>query len=177
VGVIFCAQYAVRSLYLFTERSRIRQACVWLMKWRWFENFVLLIILANSVVLGLEDMSLSAVNPVTLAPDPDLSWRNWIGDYTEPYFTAAFTIEMSVKVVGMGFILEPHSYLRDGWNWLDFTVVSTSLLSILPGMPRVSGACVCCSDSVRGFVLSYAALCSSGTQASARSVYCVHCAR
>lgn len=30
----------------------------------------------------------------------------------------------------MGFIAEPSTYLRDGWNILDFAVVLTSLLSL-----------------------------------------------
>lgn len=34
-----------------------------------------------------------------------------------------FTVEMFFKVVAMGFALHPNAYLRDRWNWLDFSVV------------------------------------------------------
>jgi voltage-gated sodium channel type II alpha len=39
----------------------------------------------------------------------------------------------------MGFILDPGSYLRDAWNWLDFIVVVSSLLTVIPQMTTVSG--------------------------------------
>jgi len=39
----------------------------------------------------------------------------------------------------MGFIVGKGTYLKDAWNWLDFIVVITSLLSILPSFSNVSG--------------------------------------
>ena len=39
----------------------------------------------------------------------------------------------------MGFILGSNAYLSDAWNWLDFTVVVTSLLGELPSMQNMSG--------------------------------------
>lgn len=44
-----------------------------------------------------------------------------------------------MKIIAYGFVLVPGSYLRDPWNWLDFTVVLTSLLGILPQMNNISG--------------------------------------
>lgn len=38
----------------------------------------------------------------------------------------------------MGVIFHEKCYLRDGWNWLDFIVVITSLIQSLPGMSNVS---------------------------------------
>lgn len=38
----------------------------------------------------------------------------------------------------MGFILDEGSYLRDEWNWLDFIVVVSSLLTEIPQMKSVS---------------------------------------
>mmetsp|Transcript_21577 Transcript_21577/g.48098 ORF Transcript_21577/g.48098 Transcript_21577/m.48098 type:complete len:126 (+) Transcript_21577:436-813(+) len=38
----------------------------------------------------------------------------------------------------MGFIIDDGSYLRDTWNWLDFSVVVSSLLSFA-GLSNVSG--------------------------------------
>ena len=34
-----------------------------------------------------------------------------------------FTAEMALKIVAQGFVLNRGAYLRDVWNWLDFTVV------------------------------------------------------
>lgn len=44
-----------------------------------------------------------------------------------------------LKVIGMGFFLDEGSYLRDAWNWLDFIVVLSSLLTEIPAMKSVSG--------------------------------------
>ena len=40
---------------------------------------------------------------------------------------------MMVKVLAMGFIMEPYTYLRSPWNWLDFLVIVSSLLTSLIG--------------------------------------------
>uniref|UniRef100_H2YKP4 Sodium channel protein n=1 Tax=Ciona savignyi TaxID=51511 RepID=H2YKP4_CIOSA len=47
----------------------------------------------------------------------------WSERYVEHIFTAIYTIEATVKIVGRGFALHRFSYLRDPWNWLDFIVI------------------------------------------------------
>jgi hypothetical protein len=42
---------------------------------------------------------------------------------TEYIFLVIYTIEMTLKVTAMGFVLHKGSYLRDKWNILDFIVV------------------------------------------------------
>ena len=44
-------------------------------------------------------------------------------------FLVIFGIEALLKIIGMGFILEEGSYLRGGWNWLQFLIV---VLGIAP---------------------------------------------
>ena len=39
-------------------------------------------------------------------------------------FTVIYTLEGTVKILARGFILTDFTYLRDAWNWLDFTVVT-----------------------------------------------------
>jgi len=39
-------------------------------------------------------------------------------------FTSIYTAEGAIKMLARGFILHDFTYLRDAWNWLDFTVVS-----------------------------------------------------
>jgi hypothetical protein len=48
-------------------------------------------------------------------------------------FTIVFTIECGLKVLAMGFVVHRNSYLRDGWNVVDFIVVCTGTLDFLPG--------------------------------------------
>ena len=54
-------------------------------------------------------------------------------------FTVIFTTECVFKIVGMGFIVHRNAYLRDGWNWVDFIVVVTGLIEVIPGLPSFRG--------------------------------------
>lgn len=46
-------------------------------------------------------------------------------DDTEPYFIGVFCLEAGIKIVALGFALHKGSYLRNGWNVMDFVVVLT----------------------------------------------------
>lgn len=85
-------------------------------------------IILNSLLLAVPDYE---------NPDSD-SPRNKFDTYTEPIFTFLFLSEALIKIVALGFILDKHTYLRDAWNWLDFIVVLTSLLSAIPSVANVS---------------------------------------
>ena len=50
----------------------------------------------------------------------------------EYFFIAFFTVEMVLKIIGMGFILERGTYMRDPWNIMDFLVVVLGLISLDP---------------------------------------------
>jgi hypothetical protein len=45
-------------------------------------------------------------------------------------FLALYTTEMVLKILGMGFVLNENSYLRDGWNIIDFVVVIVGYLQL-----------------------------------------------
>lgn len=42
---------------------------------------------------------------------------------TEPYFIGIFCFEAGIKIVALGFVFHKGSYLRNGWNVMDFIVV------------------------------------------------------
>lgn len=46
-------------------------------------------------------------------------------DDTEPYFIGIFCFEAGIKIVALGFAFHKGSYLRNGWNVMDFVVVLT----------------------------------------------------
>ena len=46
-------------------------------------------------------------------------------EQTEPYFLGIFTVEASLKILALGFVLHRGSYLRNTWNIMDFIVVVT----------------------------------------------------
>lgn len=38
-------------------------------------------------------------------------------------FTGIYTFESAIKMFARGFCIEPFTFLRDPWNWLDFSVI------------------------------------------------------
>lgn len=46
-------------------------------------------------------------------------------------FLAVFTLEMMIKIVAYGFVLDQGSYLRVPWNVLDFTIVVLGWVSTI----------------------------------------------
>jgi len=43
---------------------------------------------------------------------------------------AIFCLEAALKIVALGFLLHSDSYLRNGWNVLDFIVVVTGYVCV-----------------------------------------------
>lgn len=100
--------------------NKLRRVLVRLVNWSWFDRAVLAIIIVNSIILGLSDFG-------NLGRGGELSatgsWRNAVVYRTELPFAALFTLEMLIKILAMGFVFGPGTYLRDSWNVLDFIVV------------------------------------------------------
>lgn len=76
------------------------------------------------VVISLSSIALAAEDPVE-----EKSTRNKILNYFDYAFTGVFTIEMLLKVVDLGVILHPGSYLREFWNIMDAVVVICAAVS------------------------------------------------
>ena len=72
-------------------------------------------------------------------PNGDKPWTNKLVDESEYIYTALFTGEAVIKIIAMGLIKGENSYLKDAWNWLDFIVVITGLLTIMLNVENVSG--------------------------------------
>lgn len=106
------------------------------------------------VVISLSSIALAAEDPVE-----EKSTRNQILNYFDYAFTGVFTIEMLLKIVDLGIILHPGSYLREFWNIMDAVVVICAAVSfgfdmsyVFPG--RIATRfCVCVvSLSVVGLI-------------------------
>ena len=82
-----------------------------------FDGISISVIVANSITLALEDPT---------DPEP-----NQFSKVSDDVFQILYTIEMCLKIFGMGFICGKHSYLRDSWNILDFIIVMSGYVSIL----------------------------------------------
>ncbi|KAG1669531.1 Sodium channel protein para [Nymphon striatum] len=46
-------------------------------------------------------------------------------------FTSIYTFESCIKILARGFILNPFTYLRDIWNWLDFLVILLAYVTMV----------------------------------------------
>ncbi|XP_027058824.1 voltage-dependent N-type calcium channel subunit alpha-1B-like [Pocillopora damicornis] len=114
---IVCAN---RSLFIFSKDNIIRKVCRTIVESKPFEYFILLTIFVNCILLAAN----------TPLPKEDKSDLDRKLEQAEIYLLAIFCLEALLKVIALGFILHTDSYLRNGWNILDFVVVVTGLLSL-----------------------------------------------
>ncbi|XP_069737633.1 voltage-dependent P/Q-type calcium channel subunit alpha-1A [Phaenicophaeus curvirostris] len=108
-----------RSLFLFSEDNVVRKYAKKITEWPPFEYMILATIIANCIVLALEQH----------LPDEDKTPMSERLDDTEPYFIGIFCFEAGIKIIALGFAFHKGSYLRNGWNVMDFVVVLTGILS------------------------------------------------
>ena len=92
---------------------------------KYLDSFITITIVANCIVLAIADYT--NVNDAGQLLSEG-SVRNTIISESEFFFTAIFTAECVIKILGFG-LWGKHSYLADRWNWLDFLVVITRYLS------------------------------------------------
>jgi hypothetical protein len=68
---------------------------------------------------------------ISAEEQPNQTLREVDGASVEWLFLIIYSIEMSIKMVAIGFFQHKGSYLRDAWNWIDFIVVVSAWLQIL----------------------------------------------
>jgi len=88
-----------------------RRQVLRLVTWSGFDIFILLIIIANCTMMASE-------SPL----DPPGTPKALLIDKLGMIFNVIFTIEMMLKITAFGLL----SYLSEGWNLLDVTVVTTA---------------------------------------------------
>ncbi|KAM4557573.1 voltage-dependent R-type calcium channel subunit alpha-1E isoform 4-T4 [Fundulus diaphanus] len=108
-----------RSLFIFAEDNLIRKYARRIIEWPPFEYMILATITANCVVLALEQH----------LPGEDKTPMAKRLEKTEPYFIGIFCFEAGIKLVALGFVFHKGSYLRNGWNVMDFIVVLSGILA------------------------------------------------
>ncbi|XP_073967585.1 LOW QUALITY PROTEIN: calcium voltage-gated channel subunit cacophony [Choristoneura fumiferana] len=108
------------SLFILSDENPIRRYTKFIIEWPPFEYAVLLTIIANCVVLALEEH----------LPNGDKTILAQNLERTEAYFLGIFCVEASLKILALGFVLHRGSYLRNVWNIMDFFVVVTGSMTI-----------------------------------------------
>uniref|UniRef100_A0AAQ6IJL8 Sodium channel protein n=1 Tax=Anabas testudineus TaxID=64144 RepID=A0AAQ6IJL8_ANATE len=84
-----------------------------------FSLFIMFTILTNCFFMAMSD------------PAP---WTKYL-EYT---FTAIYTFESMIKMLARGFCIVPFTFLRDPWNWLDFTVIVMAYVTEFVDLGNVS---------------------------------------
>jgi len=108
-----------RSLYIFTKRNPIRAASLWIIRHRYFETLILIMIGVSSVKLALDTFI-----PTSATTLSDLS------GYFDKVVNIFFLLEAVVKIISLGFFMDEGSYTRDSWNNLDLVIVITSMIDM-----------------------------------------------
>nr|CAB3227400.1 voltage-dependent N-type calcium channel subunit alpha-1B-like [Phallusia mammillata] len=120
---------ANRSLFILGVDNAVRKLAKRIIEWPPFEYLILVTIVANCIVLALEEH----------LPKGDKTPRTLQLEDTESFFLCIFVVEAFVKIVALGFLLHKESYLRYGWNIMDFIVVVTGCVTYFNVSPTGSG--------------------------------------
>uniref|UniRef100_A0A8B9HRN3 Sodium channel protein n=1 Tax=Astyanax mexicanus TaxID=7994 RepID=A0A8B9HRN3_ASTMX len=84
-----------------------------------FSFFIMCTILTNCCFMAMSDPA---------------HWTKYL-EYT---FTGIYTFESLIKILARGFCLEPFTFLRDPWNWLDFSVIVMAYVTEFVDLGNVS---------------------------------------
>ncbi|XP_015109194.1 sodium channel protein para isoform X1 [Diachasma alloeum] len=101
---------ATDALWFLDPFNPIRRVAIYILVHPLFSLFIITTILVNCILM---------IMPTT----PTI-------ESTEVLFTGIYTFESAVKVMARGFILQPFTYLRDAWNWLDFVVIALAYVTM-----------------------------------------------
>ena len=109
-----------RSLWVFTTENKFRRLCCRIVKHKYFESVILVMILFSSIKLAV-DTYISSDNVRLSNISSDI-------DY---FINAVFIVEAMLKIVTFGFFWDDKSYIRESWNILDFIIVISSILDMM----------------------------------------------
>ncbi|XP_011506186.1 PREDICTED: voltage-dependent calcium channel type A subunit alpha-1 [Ceratosolen solmsi marchali] len=115
------------SMFILSPTNPVRRGAHWVVNLRYFDFFIMVVISLSSIALAAED------------PVNDSNPRNTILNYFDYAFTGVFTIEMILKIIDLGVILHPGSYLREFWNFMDAIVVVCAAVSFAFDMTSGDG--------------------------------------
>ncbi|XP_068940673.1 sodium channel protein type 10 subunit alpha [Petaurus breviceps papuanus] len=107
---------ATRALGLLSPFHPLRRTAIKISVHSLFSFFIMMTIVVNCVFMTRSE------TPQTI----------------EYVFTGIYTFESLIKIVARGFCLNEFTYLRDPWNWLDFSVISLAYIAEVTDLRGVS---------------------------------------
>ncbi|KYO46978.1 hypothetical protein Y1Q_0014532 [Alligator mississippiensis] len=138
---------ATPAMYILSPFHPIRRAAIKILVHSLFSMFIMCTILTNCVFMAQSETP---------------SWNKYV-EYT---FTGIYTFESLIKILARGFCMTEFTFLRDPWNWLDFSVIvmayvgefvnvgsvaplrtfrvlrALKTISVIPGLKTIVGALI-----------------------------------
>ena len=118
VNKLFKKNECERALYLIPQTSHFRMFCLKLMSNKWFDRFILFMILASTLRLILDTIISGYESVLTF-------------DILDAVFNILFLLEALIKIIALGFVMDEGSYLRDNWNKIDIIIVICSIFDFV----------------------------------------------
>uniref|UniRef100_A0A8C1RMS3 Sodium channel protein n=1 Tax=Cyprinus carpio TaxID=7962 RepID=A0A8C1RMS3_CYPCA len=94
----------------------------------------LLLSLTGCTLFSLFIMFTILTNCCFMAMSEPAQWAKYV-EYT---FTGIYTFESLIKILARGFCIGPFTFLRDPWNWLDFSVIVMAYVTEFVDLGNVS---------------------------------------
>ncbi|KAG7455504.1 hypothetical protein MATL_G00257440, partial [Megalops atlanticus] len=110
---------ATSALYIFSPFHPIRRISIRILVHSLFSLFIMCTILTNCCFMAMSEPA---------------QWAKYV-EYT---FTAIYTFESMIKILARGFCVGPFTFLRDPWNWLDFSVIIMAYVTEFVDLGNVS---------------------------------------
>ncbi|XP_060683159.1 sodium channel, voltage-gated, type I-like, alpha isoform X4 [Hemiscyllium ocellatum] len=110
---------ATPALYILSPFNPLRKLAIKILVHSLFSMLIMCTIMTNCVFMTL-------YNP------PD--WTKNV-EYT---FTGIYTFESLIKILARGFCIDHFTFLRDPWNWLDFSVILMAYVTEFVNLGNVS---------------------------------------
>ena len=114
INKLFRKNECENAFYVLSQTNKFRIFCLKLMNNKWFDRFILVMILLSTLRLILDTFFSGYIFVL-------------IFDYVDAFFNAIFMLEAVVKVCALGFVMDEGSYLRDNWNKIDIIIVICSI--------------------------------------------------
>lgn len=124
----------VNSLFLFSERSRVRYWCKRLVgstddgqaeKQNLFNWIVMACVFVSILMVILDEPSTRLIRKDTSEQD--------VYDRIEVGLSVVFIAELIIRIIADGFLLTPNAYMRNHWNQLDICVILLNIITIFMG--------------------------------------------
>uniref|UniRef100_A0A8C0VT71 Sodium channel protein n=1 Tax=Cyanistes caeruleus TaxID=156563 RepID=A0A8C0VT71_CYACU len=132
---------ATSALYILTPFNPLRKIAIKIL----VHSYPFLVVVQNEIKKTYNDFILNKGSGMlimctiltncvfmTMSNPPD--WTKNV-EYT---FTGIYTFESLIKIIARGFCLEDFTFLRDPWNWLDFTVITFAYVTEFVDLGNVS---------------------------------------